>query len=333
MPTPPAQRTRPKKEVEARLLDLANLILAQPEGVTREDVEAAFPDEYGGANRVSAEKKFTRDKDALKRLGYHLVAEDNRYHIDAHASAMPRLELSREEAALLWTAAVGALRFSAHPLRDDLESAVRKLLASSKGLPPRAAATEEVVAEGRPSTSRWLPRIIEAWDVRRRVRLTYWRVASDEEVAREVDVYGWASRRGEWIVVGHCHLRNAVRIFYLSRIRSLKLVGEADAYTVPDGFDIQAWSRQQVWDYHVHPALPAVIRLRGALAKIGAQLLPGATFSTQRDGTRTARLEVRNLPGLVRQALAWGPDAELLEPPEGRAMAREILAHLEDAAP
>jgi proteasome accessory factor B len=41
-----------------------------------------------------------------------------------------------------------------------------------------------------------------------------------------------------------------------------------------------------------------------------------------------ARLEVRNLRGLVRQALAWGPEAELLEPAEGRAMAREMLATL-----
>jgi proteasome accessory factor B len=332
MPKPPAQRTKPKKKVEARLLDLASFILAQPEGTTRDDIATAFPDDYGGANKVSAEKMFTRDKDALKRLGYHLVAEGDRYHIDAHASAMPKLELSSEEAALIWTAAVGALRFSGHPLREDLESATRKLLAASKGLPPRAAATEEVVAEGKPSSAKWLPKIIEAWDVRRRVKLTYWRVGSDEEVDREVDVYGWASRRGEWIVVGYCHLRNAIRIFYLSRIRSVKLVGKPEAYSVPDDFYIQQWSRQQIWDYRVHPARPAAVRLRGALAKIGPQLLPGASISTNPDGTRTARLEVQNLRGLVRQALAWGPDAELVEPPEGREMAREILAGLEVAS-
>jgi proteasome accessory factor B len=30
----------------------------------------------------------------------------------------------------------------------------------------------------------------------------------------------------------------------------------------------------------------------------------------------------------VRQALAWGPEAELLEPSEGRKMARSILSSL-----
>jgi proteasome accessory factor B len=331
MPTPPAPRT-PKK-VEARLLDLANFILSHREGTTRAAIAEAFPDDYGGRNQVSAEKKFTRDKDALKRLGYHLVAEGDRYLIDAPSSAMPRLELTPEEAALLWTAATGALRFSGHPLRDDLESALRKLLVATRGLPPRATATEELALLGRPNAPKLLARLIEAWDARRRVKLTYWRVGTDEEVAREVDVYGWASRRGEWIVVGHCHLRNAVRIFYLSRVRSVKPVGDAEAYVVPDDFDISAWSRQQIWDYRVHAPRQAAVRFRGALARIAGQLLPGAAFSTGPDGTRTGRLEVRNLRGLVRQALAWGPEAELVEPPEGRAMAREILAAVEEATP
>ena len=43
---------------------------------------------------------------------------------------------------------------------------------------------------------------------------------------------------------------------------------------------------------------------------------------------RLARLEVRNLRGLVRQVLAWGLEAELTEPAEGRAMACEMLRPL-----
>jgi proteasome accessory factor B len=37
---------------------------------------------------------------------------------------------------------------------------------------------------------------------------------------------------------------------------------------------------------------------------------------------------VRNLDGLVRQVLAWGEDAELLAPAEGRARAWAILGAL-----
>jgi len=61
------------------------------------------------------------------------------------------------------------------------------------------------------------------------------------------------------------------------------------------------------------------------LARLAKQLLPGAKVETDATGVRVARLDVTNLRGLVRQALAWGPDAEVLEPESGRAMARAIL--------
>ena len=71
-----------------------------------------------------------------------------------------------------------------------------------------------------------------------------------------------------------------------------------------------------------------MVRLKGALARIARQLLPGASVTTDEAGARVARLEVRNLRGLARQCLAWGPDAELVAPEDGRVMAREILDQL-----
>ncbi len=157
-------------------------------------------------------------------------------------------------------------------------------------------------------------------------------------------MYGWARRRGEWIFVGHCHRRKGVRIFYLSRARGLaeaKLPkdeaaarlrrGRKGDYDIPEAFDVRAWSRQQIWDYDVHPPRPAAIRFRVSLARLARQLLPAAEVTTDATGARVARLEVRNLRGLVRQTLAWGPEAEVIEPPEARAIAREILDAL--AAP
>jgi predicted DNA-binding transcriptional regulator YafY len=344
---PTARRTE-RKPHEARLLRLAAWILDQSEPVTRARIYAAFPDEYrGGAE--AAERKFSRDKDALRRLGFNLETEDLGgredqvgYAIDARSSTLPPVELSAEEGAALWTAAVGALRLSDHPLRDELESALRKLVVGGKGLPPRASAPEDLAPEaGAPGAERLLDALVRAWERRRRVRVSYWRVASGEVVERDVDVYGWARRRGEWIFVGHDHLRGSVRIFYLSRVRALRGVGlpreEADArarrgakgdYDVPDAFQIRRWSRQQLWDYDVHAPREAAVRLRGSLAGVARQLLPGAQLSTDASGARLARLRVRNLDGLVRQALAWGPDAELVEPAEGRDRAREILAAL-----
>lgn len=328
---------KPRKKptsTEARLLGVVTFILSRSEPVTRRELYAAFPDDYAGSAEAK-EKKFTRDKDAIERLGYAIetveVGGDDQtgYTIDPCHHALPAIDLGPDEAAVVWAAGAAALRFSSHPLREDLEAALRKLLVGARGLPPPAAAPEELGTEPARPADRTLAKLVSAWERRKRVTITYWKVGDDAEVERQVDVYGWASRRGEWLFAGWCHLRQAVRVFYLSRVRALKVnpgaPGRPD-YAIPADFDIRRFSRQQIWDYVVHPPRPATVRFTGSLARLARQLLPGAKVVTDAEGARVARLEVRNLRGLVRQALAWGPEAELLEPPEGRALAREILA-------
>lgn len=341
-----AERPR-RSSHEARLLRLAGWLLEQPEPASRARIYEAFPDAYRGSPDAK-ERMFSRDKEALRRLGFHLETEQLGgredqvgYLVDARSSTLPPVELGADEAAAVWTAGVSALRLSTHPLRDELESALRKLVVGARGLPPRAAATEELAAEAAAEEARdgkLLRRLVDAWERRRRLRVSYWRLATGEVVDRDVDVYGWARRRGEWIFVGFCHLRRGVRIFYLSRVRALRPValprdeaaararrGRRGDYDVTDAFDVRAWSRQQIWDYAVHPPTPAAVRFRGSLARLAKQLLPAADVRTDEAGARVARLEVRNLRGLVRQALAWGPEAEVVAPREARAMALEIL--------
>jgi proteasome accessory factor B len=338
----PTARRKAKSSTEARLLGLASWILSQSEPVTRAQICEEFAADYGDPKSARAEKKLTRDKDALRELGFNLEIEDVSaeqgqvgYSIDAHSSALPPIDLTPEEAAVVWTAGVAALRFSDHPLRDELESAVRKLVVGARGLPPRASAAEDLVVQGEPVKQKTLDKLVDAWERRKRIAISYWRTSTGEVVEREVDVYGWARRRGEWIFVGWCHLRKGIRIFYLSRVRALKLNTRGDKngdYEIPRDFDIRRWSRQEIWDYDVHAPTEATVRFRGSLARIARQLLPSAKVSTANDGARLARLDVRNLRGLVRQALAWGPEAELVSPEEGRAMAREILSGLGTSA-
>jgi predicted DNA-binding transcriptional regulator YafY len=339
----PTARRPEKATTEARLLGLASYILSQGEPVTRSQIYAAFPQDYGG-KPAAAERKFSRDKDALRKLGFHLEADalgsddagttNVGYAIDARACALPPIEFTPEEAAQVWTAGAATLRFSVHPLRDELESALRKLVVGAKGLPPpRVVAAEMPSGESRPAGDRSLDKVMDAWERRKRITIDYWRVATGEITRRDVDVYGWAQRRGEWILVGFCHLRGGVRIFYLSRVKRLKVNGralperknKAGDYDIPDDFDVRRWSRQQIWDYDVHPPRRAAVRFTGSLARIAKQLLPSAALEPGFGCARVPRLEVRNLRGLVRQALAWGPEAELLEPEDARGLAREIL--------
>lgn len=333
----------PRASAEARLLRLAAWFADQGRPVTRADVYQAFPEDYAGSP-AAMEKKFTRDKADLERLGVPIrhvaeLGEAGAYLVDTGSAFLPRLEFSPQEAAALWLGGQAALRNHDHPLRDDLEVALRKLAVGARGLPPRAATleTDGVVAE-RADVRRWLETLATALERRHRMLLRYRRPGGDV-TERLLDLYGYAWRRGEWLFAGHCHLRDTRRVFFLRRVQSMKLV-PADPrkpdYEVPADFDIRSWSRQQPWDYLVHEPLEASVRFRGSLAPVAPRLLPGARLTTEPDNSRTARLTVRNLRGLVRQALAWGPEAELLEPADGRAMAREMLAGLRarpEAAP
>ncbi len=330
-----ATHRRDRPSAEARLLRLAAWLHARREPATREEIYAAFPDDYSG-KAEAREKKWTRDKQDLRRLGISVAFLEEEgtagaYLLDPSACALPRIEFSPEEAAVVWTAGQAALRTREHPLRDDLEVALRKLVVGSKALAPRASALEPAGDDADPARlRRWLETLTDAVERRKRVRVTY-RRPDGEETVRHVDVYGYAWRRGQWIFVGHCHLRNGIRVFLLDRTRALAidpLEPKRPDYAIPPSFELHAWSRQEPWDYLVHAPREVVLRFRGSLARIAGQLLPRARTSPGPDGTRLARLEVRNLAGMVRQALAWGPEAELVEPPDGRAMAREMLAGL-----
>jgi len=333
----------PRSSAEARLLRLAAWFADQGRPVTREDVYEAFPDDYTG-KAAAREKKFTRDKEALELIGVPVrhVAELGKagaYVVDTGSAFLPRLELAPQEAAALWLGGQSALRNHDHPLHGDLEMALRKLVVGARGLPPRAATLEVDAAVPEPASLRkWLDVLTGALE-RRHTLLVRYRRPGGQESERRVDVHGYAWRRGEWLFAGHCHLRIAPRVFFLRRVQSMKPVPRDPRkpdYQIPAGFDVRAWSRQQPWDYLVHEPREAAVRFRGSLAKVAFRLLPGARLVTEADNARTARLTVRNLAGLVRQALAWGPEAELLEPADGRALARELLAVLRarlEAAP
>ena len=329
--------TSDDRAAERRLLKLAAWFLAHGPA-TREEVYAEFPKAYRG-NAVAREKMWTRDKKDLQRLGVPLRYSDDEggsYQIEPGSFYLPRLSFTPAEAAVLTTASHAALRDPDHPLRVDLEAALRKLLVAGAGLPPRAAAVEAAREPGAPvQLRRWLATVADAVEDRKLLHLSYWVPARDELTERDLSPYGYAWRRGEWIVVGHCHLRNALRVFYMRRVRALKLAPtkkKLPHFEVPEGFDVREWSRQEPWDYLAHPPYEAKVRFTGSLAKIAPKLMPKAKLSTTPDNARLARVVVRNLDGLVRQCLAWGPQAELVEPVEARDRAREILSAIGAAA-
>jgi len=338
--TSPAARRRPESG-ERRLLKVAAWMMDRTEPFDRGDLVDAFPADYVGAP-AAVEKKINRDKEALRRLGValrHAEDEQELYLVDRTALHLAPLAFEDAEATVVWMAGRAALRAGEHPLREDLDTALRKLTVGARGLPAVAPVPDPLTP---PRTGEALAEqlrlLAEAVQQRRRVHLVYRGGAAGAETVRDVDVYGYGLRRGEWFFVGHCHLRGEPRLFYVRRVVLLEATAQPAAhacaipkgnkggdYLVPSSFDLERWRLQEPWDYLAHPPVEAVVRLRGGLARMARTLLPGAALTLAEDGSRLARLTVRNLEGLVRQVLAWGLEAELLAPPEGRAQARAML--------
>lgn len=73
----------------------------------------------------------------------------------------------------------------------------------------------------------------------RRLRLRYHAMSRDEETDRRVDPYHLTLFQGGFYLVAHCHLRQAVRLFAVERIREVRVLGER--FVRPADFDVDRY--------------------------------------------------------------------------------------------
>lgn len=302
-------------KAEERVLDLLALLLDARRPVTASQIFAAFESEYAGTPEAR-DRKFSRDKETLRDLGVPLsfIAPDDDddeggYVIDRVQAFLPEINLTAQEQAALF--AVGAAaQASAFPMRSELGYALTKLRTSS------AAGSEfasSVVAtpSRRPSVEATM---MEAVAARRRLLLVY----PPESAERTVDPYAFSARRGRFLMVGFCHLRQGVRTFASDRVKSSrfeKTQSTRAQFEVPEGFDAEPHLPRHPWQIGVHPPVEVELSFAPSLADSGPRELgvpPGGVFN------------VTNLDGLVAQVLALGPGVAIRRPQDARE--RMILA-------
>ncbi len=194
----------------------------------------------------------------LQALGIPVEAERGRhggYHLRP-GYKLPPLMFGEDEAVALTAGLAAALQLGLAGDGAAAQSAQAKL---ERVLPQRlqrgvAALHAAVVQElprlaGRAALAA-APALLlalgEAIRARQRVHLHY-RAAGEGQgqgnkdiTQRDFDAYGLSFQAGRWYVVGHCHLRKALRSLRVDRVVALAPL--AAIYTVPRGFD----ARQQV---------------------------------------------------------------------------------------
>jgi predicted DNA-binding transcriptional regulator YafY len=157
---------------------------------------------------------------------------------------MPLMELRESELVALFLAERVLQAYEGGEVAELLRAAFGKLLV---GLSATVSVRLEHLAEAcsvrTPALSRqearMFARLIQAIEGRRELELWYWTASRDEQTRRRVDPYHLLLRKGEWYLIGYCHLREEERMFAPARIRRMRETGAT--FERPADFDVQPY--------------------------------------------------------------------------------------------
>jgi predicted DNA-binding transcriptional regulator YafY len=167
---------------------------------------------------------------------------------------------------------------------------------------------------------RLLQKLRRAARERRRVTMVYYSRSRSQHLERDVDPYAILHRWGWWYVIGHCCLRDAMRVFRVDRIQELTLTN--DTYDVPEAFDVKEYLAQETW-------FPRQIQVRMRFSPQAAldardESRTWDTMEEQPDGSLHVTFGATDLAWAARVVLWYGPEVEVLEPKELRRQVEEL---------
>lgn len=299
----------------ARLISL--VLLLQRRGMTGAELAAEL--------EVS-ERTVARDVLALSEAGVPVYAERGRtggYRLlDGYRTRLTGLHRAEAEALLLAGIPGPAAELG---LGAEVGSARRKLSAAlAPGLqdvPERVAHRFHLDAPGwfhRPEAPSALPVLAAAVWQDQRVRATYRR--RDGQVQRELDPHGLVLKAGSWYLAARVGPQR--RVYKVDRFGAVQPVG---TFRRDESFDLAEFWRRHGLEF-AGDLLRAEITVRltpAGARKVPVHLSPAAadrlaTGAVDERGRITATLPVESLDVAADQLLAFGPDAEVLDPPELR---------------
>ncbi|MBL8506837.1 helix-turn-helix transcriptional regulator [Chitinimonas sp. JJ19] len=187
----------------------------------------------------------------LEELGIPIMAERGRHGVYALVAGykLPPMMFNDDEALALSLGllAAGTLGLaSATPAVESAQAKIERVLPTA--LKTRVHALAETVRlQLRPGSPRHdgqtLLTLSSAAHAGQRVAFHY-QAGSGQQTDREVDPYGLIYRDGLWYLVGHCHLRQALRNFRLDRIS--QVTARSQVFNLPADFDPVGFLDQQL---------------------------------------------------------------------------------------
>lgn len=151
---------------------------------------------------------------------------------------------------------------------------------------------------------------------RNRLRIIHRKAGSDDDVERTVDPYHIVNFRGEWYLIGYCHLRKSVLRFAMSRIHAARLLD--DVYDIPADFNFSSFIGSSFGIMTEESEHRVRIRFTSDQAPYIAERRwhSGQEIIENNDGSAILSFTTNSLFEVKRWVLSWGKSAEVLEPAE-----------------
>ncbi len=292
------------RNVIERLLNLLAFLLTVERPVDADEIRRTVAG-YADKTDDAFHRMFERDKKQLKELGVPLELRyidvweiDQGYVVDPDQYGIADPELTDEERAALALAA-NVVRVGGQPAGPEALFKLGGLAWQGGGAPLGADLGGDI--EG-------AVELFDAIRSRRRIRFTY------HGSKRRLDPYTIARRRGHWYLLGRTD--GEIKVFRVDRISGI-VAGEEGAFERPTDFDPSIELDLHPWEGGPDPEQTATVRFDPEVAWWAARILkephePGETLeTTMRVGHRDA---------FVGFITSFGPDAEVVAPPELRDM-------------
>jgi len=290
-----------------------------------------------GAEYEVSSKSILRDIDYLRHQRQAPIAYDQArrgYFYTEEQYQLPAIDLSESDLFAICIAEKALAQHENSPVYQRLRTVFSKIEAS---LPASVSVQPEWVDSGltvlpehhtRIDEKVWAA-VAEGVRLRRSLALRHERPGETVATQRRLDPYRLVRYQGEWYLIGHCHLRQGMRTFALSRIRGAELLD--GTFTLPDDCKAETFPAKQfgifggeheyrvrIWFHRDHAPYVAERQWH-----VDQRLERGGDGSVELSFPVTHLLEVK------RWVLSWGRGVRVLAPDElARAVREEMVAAL-----
>ena len=162
------------------------------------------------------------------------------------------------------------------------------------------------------------------------VKIVHRKAGAEDALERSVDPYHIVNYRGEWYLIGYCHVRKAVLRFAISRISKAVLLDKKFTPKPDFNFDLFIGSSFGIMTEDKEYHIKILFNREQAPYISERQWHTGQNITHNQDGTVVLSFNSNSLYEVKRWILSWGSNAKVLQPEELIGQIKEEAAALSD---